>query len=349
VFINGWLARKGNAPVFQREQLREWVVVLVIAVTVTYSVMYTSLQYYNSDNYAGNSDSIVYLALARGENVETRRSKGARVLTILLVKMLPDPPSAIFNVRRDVTDEWILKVKFALVNSLFLVGTACLIWVYLRRLEFSVAAAHLGMLLFLTSLAVVYSSTIPTVEASSHFFLALCAVAIAYRNRPLFAIAFLVGLFAKESVAFILPLALLAVSERRLSWISAALPGMVVYLGWRVWGVQSGSGDLGHLDPGHLKSALNGIPDYLRFSIFMDLFASFGLLWIPASYALLTGRLTRELQRQYLWIAMLFLVALLVGTGFGRTVFLAFPVVIPGALIGIRAFLARTSTQAEMA
>ena len=349
MFTDSWLARKGNAPVFQREQLREWVVVLVIAVTVTYSVMYTSLQYYNSDNYAGNSDSIVYLALARGENIGTRRSKGARVLTILLVRMLPDPPSAIFNVRRDVTDEWILKVKFALVNSIFLVGTAWLIWVYLRRLSFSVSAAHLGMLLFLTSLSVVYASTIPMVEASSYFFLALCAVAIAYRNRPLFAVAFLVGLFAKESVAFILPLALLAVSERRLSWIGAALPGLVVYLGWRAWTVQSGSGDLGHLEPEHLKSALTGIPNYLRFSIFMDLFASFGLLWIPTFYALHSGRLTRELQRQYLWIAMLFLVALLVGTGFGRTVFLAFPVVIPGALIGIREFWTRTRAQTEMA
>ena len=318
---------------------------MVIALTVTYSVMYTSLQYYNSENFAGNTDSIVYMALARGEDIETRRSKGARVLSILLVKMLPDPPSAIFHVRRNVTSEWILKFKFALVNSAFLVGTAWLIWFYLKKLGFSEAAALLGMLLFLTSLSVVYSSTIPMVEASSYFFLALCAVAIAYRNRPLFAVAFLVGLFAKESVALILPLALLAVSERRLSWIGAALPGMVVYLGWRAWGVQSGSGDLGHLDPEHLKSALNSIPAYLRFSKFMDLFASFGLLWVPAFYAMLTGRLTRELQRQYLWIAMLFLVALLVGTGFGRTVFLAFPVVIPGALIGIREFWKSTRAQ----
>ena len=157
MFIDTWLARRGNSTVLQREQLRQWAVVLVIALTVTYSVMYTSLQYYNSENFAGNTDSIVYMALARGEDIETRRSKGARVLTILLVKMLPDPPSAIFHVRRNVTSEWILKFKFALVNSAFLVGTAWLIWFYLKKLGFSEAAALLGMLLFLTSLSVVYT------------------------------------------------------------------------------------------------------------------------------------------------------------------------------------------------
>ena len=321
--------------------------VLVIAVTVTYSVMYTSLQYYNSENYAGNADSIAYMALARGEDVTPRLSKSSRALTIWLVRLLPDPPSAIFHVRRDVTSEWILKVKFALVNSGFLVGTAWLIWVYLKRLGFPVPVAHLGMLLFLTSLPVVYASTIPTVEASSYFFVALCAVAIAYRNLPLFAVAFLVGLFAKESMALVIPLAILAVPERRLWWIGAALPGLVVYLAWRAWGIQSGTGDVGHLDPEHLKNSLSGMRHYLRFNVFMDLVASFGLLWIPAFFALLSGRLTRELKRQYIWIAMLFLLALLIGTGFGRTVFLAFPVVIPGALIGIRELWTSARAQAE--
>ena len=119
--------------------------------------------------------------------------------------------------------------------------------------------------------------------------------------------------------------------------MGAALPGVAVYLAWRSWGVNTGTGDVGHLDPDHLRGALNAIPNYLRFNIFADLFSSFGLLWIPAFYALFKAKLAPELRRQYLMIALLFLVALLVGTGFGRTVFLAFPVVIPGALIGIRA------------
>ena len=214
--ITGWLALKDDRTLVDAAQVKHWAIVFVVALTVTYSITYTSIQYFSSDNYAGNSDALLYMAFAEGENVGSRRSKSSRVLTIQLVKLLPDPPSAIFHRDRAVTDEWILKIKFAAVNSAFLVGAALLLWYYLRRLRFSIPESYLGMLLFLTSVAVVYSSTIPMVEASSFFFITLCAVAIVNRNLPLFALGLLIGLFAKESVAFVIPLALLAVAERRL-------------------------------------------------------------------------------------------------------------------------------------
>ena len=325
-----------EAKFIDRLHLRQWAVLLVVTATATYSIMYTSLQHFTLENVGGSSDAIIYMKMAKGESFESRRSKMFRVLTPTLVKALPDPPRWAFSTGRTITEDWLIQVKFALVNGVFVIATGLILAYYLSRLGFSFVEIMIGVLLFLTSLTVVHMSTIPLVEASLLFFVALGAVAIVSGSAILLGIALIAGLFAKETAILLVPLALLARPSLWRWWILAALPGVGLYLLWRVVNTTSGNPDLGHLDPDHLLGALKSIPSFLRFNYMMDLFFAFGLLWVPALYALFTRRLPTLLSRSYWWVLLLLVIALLLGVGFGRTLFLAFPIVIPSALIGLR-------------
>ena len=151
-----------------------------------------------------------------------------------------------------------------------------------------------------------------------------------------------VGLFAKESVAVIVPLALVTVERPRLWWAAAAVPGVAAYLAWRLLTGSDDSSGLGHLDPDHIRHSIEIIPDYFRFNVAAEVVASFGLLWALALYALLTRRLSADLRRQYIWVVLVFAMAVLLATGPGRTLFLAFPVIIPSAVVGIRHIAGRS-------
>jgi hypothetical protein len=324
------------ADLWARPDVRRTAVAVAIALTATYSIAYTSLQYIDSDNFAGNSDILLYMAIARGEEVESDVSRESRALTIWLVKVLPNLPGSAFASGRVVDDEWRLKVKFAAVNSAFLVGTAVLMWLYTRKTGFSVPESYLAMLLFLVSWTVVYQGAIPLVDPSSFFFIAFGAVAIAYRNLWLFGAVLLLGLFAKESVAVIAPLAAVSVDRQRLRWIGVSVGAAVPFVAWRLLSGDEDSTGLGHLDPDHIRHAIEIIPDYFRFNIAAEVVATFGLLWALAAYAFFTGRLPAEMRRQYLWVVAVAAMAVFLASGLGRTIFLAFPVIIPSAVIGIR-------------
>jgi len=322
--------------------VRQTAVAVAIALTATYSIAYTSLQYVDSDNFGGNSDILVYMAIARGEEVEGDVSRESRTLTVWLVKALPDPPGSVFAAGREVDDEWRLKFKFAVVNSAFLMGAALLMWLYSRRTGFSVLESYLVMLLFLTSLTVVYQGAIPLVDPSSFFFISFGALAIAARRLWLMAAVLAVGLFAKESVVVIVPLALVTVDRRRLWLAGVAILALVPYLVWRLLFGADESAGLGHLDPDHIRRAIEIIPNYFRFNVVAEVVAAFGLLWVLALYALVTGRLSGEMRRQYLWVIAVVGMGVFLATGLGRTLFLTFPVIIPSAVVGVRSLVGRT-------
>ena len=325
-----------------RPEVRQTVVAVLIALTATYSIAYVSIQYVDSENYGGNRDTLDYLAFARGEKVNTEVLSEARALTVWLVKALPNPPAFLFAEGRDVDDEWNLKIRFAAVNSAFLVGAALLLWVYCGQIGMSALESYLGMLLFLTSLTVVYQGAIPLVDPSAFFFIALGMVAIASDKVWLFAVVLAVGLFAKETTGFLLPLALVTVERRRLWWLAAALPGIALFLAWRWFVVPEGSGNLGNLDPERIREAIGGLSQLLRVNRAAEVVSSFGLLWIPALYALVSGKLPARMRWQYLWVALVLVAPILLGTNLGRVWFLAFPVIIPSAVIGIRHILRTT-------
>jgi len=259
------------------------------------------------------------------------------------VKLVPNPPSWIFSRDRTVNDEWLLRIKFALVNSTLVASTAMVVWLLLRRQDFTVMESYIGMFMFLGSLFIVYTTTIPMVEASNYFFIALGAFAIYNKNMPLYGLALLIGLFAKETAGIILPLALVTYPRRWFVWSAWAAPGLAIYMVFRAYSISTGEGDLGHFDPEHLKGAMQSFTGLFRFNQAAELFGAFGFLWIAAGYALIKGHLPSLHQRQLLIVGLLLLIALGFVVSLGRTVYMAFPVVIPAALFGIRAFLNQNS------
>lgn len=317
-------------------EFRQNFVAFFIALTATYSIAYTSLQYVNSDNFGGNSDILVYMAIARGEDVKSEVHRESRALTISIVKLLPDPPGFIFSPGRQVDDEWILKFKFALTNSFFVFGTAFFMWLYSCRIGFSSLESYLVMLLFLTSWTVIYQGVIPLVDPSAFFFIAAGVFAIAVRKIWLFAGVLAIGIFAKESVGIIVPFALITVTQHRILWSVVSILVVLPYILWMFLLGENEFVNLGHLDPSHIQNSIKIIPEYLRLNIAIEVMATFGILWLFAFYALVTGKLSNEMRRQYIWVLAIFGMAMVLGTGLGRTLFLTFPVIIPSSVIGIR-------------
>ncbi len=264
-----------------------------------------------------------------------------RVLVPAMARLIPDAPLRAISSRPAPTDAWIASVKLRFVNVLFLTLTAGVLYLLLATLAFTPVESLLGTLLFFTSMPVLQAGGVPSVDPASWFFFVLAVLALRVANVWLFGVAVAVGMLAKESIVLVLPLALLAVESwrTRAIFLLAAAPGILLYLGARfVWFPAPGD----YLPAA--ASGAHGLERALRFvaSVFtrpnrlIDLFSSFGLLWVPAVHAYARGDGTPALRRWALFVPMLALTILYFGLNLGRILFLAFPIVLPFAMLGLR-------------
>jgi hypothetical protein len=151
-------------------------------------------------------------------------------------------------------------------------------------------------------------------------------------------IAMLIGVFTKETTLLLWPLLWLADNvdaRKKLLWSALLIPGTLAFLIFRFI-----------LDPDPGGSSVveielaSGFVDQLRHMLtpngLIDITSSFNLFWIPAAFAAFCLPYPSILRR-WLWIVpVLMAMILLHGGNYGRILFMAFPVVIPLALVGIR-------------
>jgi len=316
--------------------------VLIISLSASYSVVYNAIQSFSNLEPGGNSDSLLYLSMYNSKTVQGHWRY--RVVTPFLAKALPDMPSSLFNQKRIITDFWIAKVKFGIVNFFFLSLTGILFFYFLLSFGFSLTESLLGILLFYTARPVIQNSGAPMVEASAYFFLILCLYATRLGNLPLLAIGFSIGVFAKETIFLIFPAILLSQLKNKTKAIIYLLPATAAYLLSRF-----------HIYPGAQETHLNlkyllfpagyQLNSLFRFNKLADLISSFGLLWLPALYALGERKIDLQIRKwSYLIIFVLVIILLLnVDGNFGRLLFMSFPIVIPLALYGIRSMVGKTA------
>jgi hypothetical protein len=324
-----------------RHIFNKHVIVWGTALTVSYAVVYSGVQHFSYPDVGSQSDVLRYVEIYRGEKSFGHRQY--RVLTPYLARAIPDPPASFFNVQRQVTDAWLVKVKFGLVNCAFLAATIAVMFYYLEALRFSSLECMFGMLLFATARPVIQNAGIPMVEVSSYFFEVLPLYAIVTNNPLLLAASFLVGVFAKETTLIVVPLALIFFWSGSLWRTSVLVPGLLAYLGFR-FGLQIDPSENYFNFSGGLFSTLS---TQLRFVASLngalEFGSSFGFLWLPAIFGFFRAQMPRWFRSWtvLLLTASVLMAMLLVGGQYpgGRAIFTAFPVVIPCALWGMRRVL----------
>jgi hypothetical protein len=234
-----------------------------------------------------------------------------------------------------------LRVAFAVLDLLGLAVAAWAVLLLLRRLGFSALEGFTGALLFLGSWPVLRFGGAVLVDAWSHAVLAGAAWAIvARRNGALLLIA-TAGMFVRETTVFaaLLVLAVPAPWSVRVRQLACFVPGAVGYLLLRFVVAPTDVGYRYNLERFGRQVAdvlgWSGLPYTLR-----ELALVFGAAGPLLVLGVIRNRRTRELPGSLVWLVPVALVIpFLIASNLARIWFLAFPAVIPLALLGLRAVL----------
>jgi len=333
-----------------KKKILIFLAVALICLSISYSIVYTAVQTFSKDELGGNTDAVHYMEIYRGEGgAEYWRF---RILVPFLAGILPDPPAWIFSSQRELSDFWVAKIKFGIINLGFLFFTGILFFYYLQKLGLSKSYALLGLLFFYTSRPVLQGAGISTVEASAYFFLLLGFYAILARNMFLLFLAFLLGVLSKETSTFILFFAALFAPGKNKMRMVFLLGGLfIVYSLLRMYLTsQANIFNIYTFNPPALPFLVTlgyQLSNLFSFNKAMDLFSSFSLIWILAIVGFINLK-TPLIIRSLSWIILIILGKIfLLGGNFGRILFFAFPVVIPAALFGLKLFLG-TADKAEV-
>lgn len=303
-----------------------FIIILIICVTSSYSITYTAIHSFSNQQREGYPDAFKYLSIYQGRLVNGNLR--FRILVPSLARILPNPPHWLFSSTRIISDFWLAKVKFGFVNFLFLCATGVLFFYYLTAFGFSDLSSLIGVLFFYTARPVIQFTGTPLADASAYFFMLLCLYALLRQKFLLLFLGFLVGVFSKETLFFIIPAILLSIFDykTKAKALSLLVPSTLTYFAFRFY-IAPDPQEARFILPWFLivKNQLFFLSHLNRINHLLDLFTAFGFLWVPALYALFFLK-PYPLLRRWSW---LILIILMVGGDGGRILFLSFPIVIP--------------------
>jgi hypothetical protein len=318
-------------------------VVLLLCLGVSISLVYFPVTKYDLlDPATGGREGDVaqYTRMSQGAPLTSiPKPYRYRVLTPWLASMVPFLPPAVTQFY-DIDASKTLKFKFGVVNLVGMTLAAWTLHLLCRRLGYSARESLLGSLLFLTSFHVVNYAGLPLVDAWGYFFLVLSVLAMVQDRLWLLCAAMLVGMIEKETTALVVLYALLMPRpwKYRARALMACLPGLVAYAIFRFALYPT---DLGYNYS--LAAALGGvlhafIPNKLWIYIAFDGGMAFGFVWILALLGWWIHRSEPDhvVARLAPVVPLILLVPFAIGSNIGRIWFLAFPIVIPLALDGLR-------------
>jgi hypothetical protein len=266
-----------------------------------------------------------------------------RVLVPMLARLVPSPPAALTHRVYDVTPEKVVKLKFAVVDLLALGGAGLCVFLLCEAVGYGALASLLGSLLYLTLQAVVNMGGAPLTDAASFFFL-VAAVLCALRGWSVgLLLCMLLGMFARETTSYVLVpiLFLRAPWSARLRQALLCLPGIAAYLALRLVIAPTRMGwNYSPADTLENVRLTLATPSRLIW-IGADGALAFGFVWILA----LAGWIA--LVRRRAWddprfrlsalVPVAVLVPILLYANIGRLFTLAFPAMIPLALLPLTA------------
>lgn len=286
-------------------------------------------------------DARRYIAMVQQQDVEPPYAY--RVLVPSVARIIPDSAIMQLASRTQAGDDWTAATKLSLVGMVFLSLTGAATFVFLRALEFGEPWALAGSLLFYAMPTVLLVGGLPLVDAPSWFFLALgCALVLESRMAAL-AICFALGMLVKETLlllAILIPLAPMARGTRA-RLLAALLPGLAVSIGLRL-ALGNGSASE-HFAWGLWRDPAEVLAqDFARLlspAAFKEVVFSFGVFWLLAAYGIRRIPAAHVLRR-WAWLPVIAALGIVwLESDIGRLLFMAFPVVLPLALVGLAAAL----------
>jgi hypothetical protein len=322
-----------NCAGLSMNTFRLWLAVFIIVFSISLAIVHTSINTLSESSIGGLGDSHSYVDGYYGK--EVTGPWRYRIVTIELAKLVPAEVE--WLLQRDSTPYRRAHIHFAVVNLGFMTLTGLLLFSYARYLVGHIGLAILAPIVYLTSRTNVQSGGAPMVDPGAFFFLLLGTWAILRCKPRWLFIAMLFGIFTKETTLLLWPLLWLAdhIGARQKLVLSTLLvPGTLAFLSFRFI-----------LYPDPIASSFFNIErvgnflEQLRRMVtpngLVDIVSSFSLFWIPAGFAVFRLSYPSILGR-WLWlIALLLAIILVLGVNYGRILFMAFPVVIPLALLGI--------------
>ncbi len=298
-----------------------------------------------SDPATGGREGDVaqYVRMAGGAPLtEIPKPYRYRIAVPWLVRLVPPPPAAADAIF-DITPDRVIAFRFGVVNCLSLALAAWLLAAWMARMGFSPEEGLLGALLFLTSFFVVNYAGVPIVDASSYATLLAALLALQARRFAWLALAVAVGALVRETVFLVVAFAPLLCRRRRdLLWaLLACAPALLAYGVLRSWILPT---EVGYAyDPATLLRNLQGLARPQRLArLAVDGALCFGACWLLAGLGWRSLAPGHPLRRATWILPLVVAIPLLIGANIGRVWFLAFPVVLPLAVAGLRMLLPRS-------
>jgi hypothetical protein len=311
-----------------------WEITLAaLCLSASISIAYFGIAKYDLSDPA-TADVDFYIAIHNGESLEEIvKPFRYRIVIPELARIVPSPPAALTE-GSDITSEKITKFKFGVVNIVALVVAGLALVSLLRFFQFDSWTSLVGVLLFYLSFWVVLYGGIPLVEAGAYAALAVGCLAAARRWNITLAVTVLVGMFVKETTILVpvFALALRAPWRLKLYQVGLCLPGVIAYGVVRLVWLPTAAG-YGY----SVGGTIGAIPDLLRPRPLLEVIVTFGPLWVLAAAGWWEARRGRAtVPGSLVWfIAAVVVMTLANASSFGRSLFLAFPAMLPFALLGL--------------
>jgi hypothetical protein len=302
-------------------------------------------------------DTTEYLRLARNPlDPQSMSPFKYRILTPALVSVMPSIPRSLLpgDIKlhplqtSDETDELIF--RFTLVNSLFTWGAAIYLLLFLYALGFSPVYGLLGAMSYLTLNFTMLYNPLPMADASAQFFLIAGFFYIHQKRWSVVFLLILIGYFSKEIVGPLLSAAwVLDQREKLIKTVTIASIPTFIYILARI---------LFPASVAHFNQSSNLIQTFQLMFIELHLFNrrfyfEFFIrtfLWLGPFAAITCLRYRSQippfLRKQWIFVVLVCMQFCL-ASDTGRLFFLAFPVLLPLGLIGLRELIEYNSNDPQ--
>jgi hypothetical protein len=326
---------------------RRWIGLALVCASASAAIVYpaiTKVQLYDAGFGGREGDVGQYVRIYQGAPLaQVTRPFRYRVLGPMVARVVPVPPASLLRFF-DMNPERIIQLHFGVANWVALALDGLLLIALSEAFGLSLIEGLLAALLFYTSMIVINFGGTPMAEAWAWTFLLLGLLGAVRGSIAMLLVSSLIGMFAKETTLLLLPAVALLAAPARTTAIRllALLPGVAAYAIFRFHFFPGGYGIPD--DPltafANLADRVGRSPWYWLWLAF-DGATAFGLLWPLAALGLreLQGQPAHPLARLTWLAAVVFVIPFWSGTNVGRIWFYAFPVVIPLAVLGLRAML----------
>lgn len=288
----------------------------IITITITALILFIfviGLKFYDFTKIL-TLDSFFYFKMSYNTFESTSAPYMYRILTPFLVYILPFKHI----------------ISFILINLTAIISTSILFYYYLKKLNFKPFYSLIGVLFFILGPNILYSMyNIALVDPLSFLFFLLAFYAILSKNDKMYMFALIIGVLNKETILFTVPLYFLykLETERLIIAIKSTalvlVPVLILFISIRYY--------FGFTD----YLSLTTIKEIIFYqinsnNILANPYLTFGALWIIGLYNI--KNIENKFLKNSLYVLPFIFLQILMATDTLRSLFLAFPIIIPLSL-----------------